>query len=395
LADARQKLANIEVMQGHTERAAQLLSQAEAFWDHEPPQRYAEERLEGMAIKARVQRSAGDIEAALATETAAISQRIALSGRVHRETAVLYNTHAITLTAANRLDDALAAFRETIDIYKKLGLETELDAQIILGNMGTLEFRTGHLRQAEGLLRNAYEQERVLAGDSAAVAAVMGLYGEVLILTGRSGQGLSIAREAVAIATRYAGASSPVALQDMLFLSDAQYATADAKGARATLVADHDAALAQYGPKHLATLRAQMALANLAYRQGDSAGARAQLVATVAQMRELGARADSSLAQGLQYVGEIDLAAGKPADAAESLREAVSILGRFAASGWNVAVARERLGEALSAAGQAGAAGESLDQAVSILSAELGDEHTETVRAKSALRALDKAKPAP
>jgi hypothetical protein len=36
-----------------------------------------------------------------------------------------------------------------------------------------------------------------------------------------------------------------------------------------------------------------------------------------------------------------------------------------------------------------------LNQAVKVLSAEVGDEHTETVRAKSALRALDKATPAP
>jgi hypothetical protein len=393
LADARQKLANIEVMQGHSDRAALLISQAEAFWDHEP-QHYAEERLEGLAIKARVQRSAGDLEAAIATETAAISQRIARSGRVHRETAVLYNTHAITLTAANRLDDALAAYREASDVYRQLGLQAELDAQIILGNMGTLEYRTGRLREAEGLLRNAYEHERALAGDSAAVAAVMGLYGEVLTLTGRSSQGLPIAREAVAIATRYAGASSPVALQNMLFLSDAQFATADMRAARATLVADHDAARAQYGPQHLGTLRAQMALANLTYREGDSAGARAQLVATIAQLRDLGARGESSLAQALQYLGETDLSAGKPAEAAESLREAISILRRFAASGWNIAVARERLGEALGAAGQPGAA-EALNQAVSILSAELGDEHAETVRARSALQALDKAMPAP
>jgi tetratricopeptide (TPR) repeat protein len=394
LADARQKLANIEVMQGHTDRAALLLSQAEAFWGHAPPQLYAEERLEGMAIKARVQRSAGDLEAAIATETAAISQRIARSGRVHRETAVLYNTHGITLTAANRFDDALEAYRETIDIYKKLGLESELDAQITLGNMGILEYRTGHLREAEGLLRNAYEQERALAGDSAAVARVMGLYGEVLTLTGRIAQGLPIAREAVDIAKRYAGASSPVALQNMLFLSDAQSATADGKGARATLVADRDAALAQYGLKHLATLRAQMALANLTYRQGDSVGGRVQLVATIAQLRDLGARAESTLAEALQYLGELDLSVGKPADAAESLHEATSILGRFAASGWNIAVAWERLGEALSAAGQPGAT-DALNQAIRILSAELGEEHTETARAKSALRALDKATPAP
>jgi non-specific serine/threonine protein kinase/serine/threonine-protein kinase len=394
LADARQKLANIEVLQGHTDRAALLISQAEAFWDHQPPQRYAEERLEGRAIKARVQRSAGDLEAAIATETAAIAQRIALSGRVHRETAVLYNTHGITLTAANRLDDALAAYRETIDIYKQLGLDGELDAQIILGNMGILEYRTGHLREAEGLLQNAYEHERALAGDSAALAAAMGLYGEILTLTDRSVQGLPITREAVDIATRYAGASSPVALQNMLFLSDAQSATADAKAARATLVADREAALAQYGPKHLATLRAQMALGNLAYRQGDVAAGRAQLVATIAPLRDLGARADAILAQALLYLGEIDLSAGKPVDAAESLHESISILSRFAASGWNIAVARERLGEALGAAGQLGAV-EALSQAVKVLSAELGDEHTETVRAKAALRALDKATPAP
>ena len=394
LADARQKLANNEVLHGHTDRAAQLLSLAEAFWDHEPPQGYAEERLEGMAVKARVQRAAGDLDAAIATETAAISRRIALSGRVHRETAVLYNTHAITLTAANRLDDALATYRQAIDIYKQLGLQSELDAQVILGNMGILEYRTGRLREAEGLLRNAYEQERRLAGDSAAVAAVMGLYGEVLTLTDRSAQGLPIAREAVDIATRFAGASSPVALQNMLLLAHAQSASADVKGARATSGAARDAALAQYGPKHIATLRAQMTLANLVFRQGDLAEGREQLVATIARLRELGALADSSLAQALEYLGEIDLSAHKPADAVGSLHEAVSILGRFAASGWNIAVARERLGEALVAAGQPGAA-DALNQAVRILSAELGDEHTETVRAKSALRALDRATPAP
>jgi len=137
----------------------------------------------------------------------------------------------------------------------------------------------------------------------------------------------------------------------MLLLSDTQYATADAKGARATLVAARDSALAQYGPKHLVTLRAQIALANLTRLLGDSAGGRAQLVTTIAQLRDLGARANSNLAQALQYLCEIDLAAGKPAQAAEALREAVSILGRFAASGWNIGAARERLGEALSAAG--------------------------------------------
>jgi tetratricopeptide (TPR) repeat protein len=386
LADARQKLANIVLLQGHTERAAQLVAQAEGFWNQEP-NRYAEERLEGLAIKARVLRATGDLKGAGAIENAAIAQRIALSGRVHRETAVLYNSHGITLTAANRLGDALAAYRETIAIYKELGLDDGLDAQIILGNMGTLEFRTGHIREAEGLLKDATEHERALAGDSAAVAAVMGLYAEVLTLTNRGAQGLQVASEAVEMATRYAGASSPVALQNRMFLADAQFATGDLKAARAGSMAAYESARALFGPNNLATLRVQANVANLRFAAGDAAGARAQLVAIAAQLRDLGGRADSALAQVLQYVGEIDLAAGKPGDAIGSLQEAIAVLSRFAESGWNVALARERLGEALIAAKRPGAA-DVLNQAVSVLSVELGEEHPETVRARSALQKI-------
>jgi predicted Ser/Thr protein kinase len=393
LADARQKLANVEVQRGHADRAAELLSQAETFWNQHRG-RYDEERLEGLTVKARVQRANGDPEGASATETAAIEQRIALSGRVHRETAVLYNTHAITLTAANRLDEALAADRKALDIYKQLGLGGELDTQIIVGTMGALEYRTGHLRDAERLLRTAYEREHALAGDSAAVAAALGLYGQVLTLTGRSAESLPIARQAVDLATRYAGRTSPVALQNLLFLADAQSANGDAKGAHATLVTDRDTALAQYGPKNIATLRAQTALANADFKQGDAAGARAQLIASIAQLRPLGARGAAILAQALQYVGEIDLSSGRAADALQPLQEAVSILSRFAASGWNIAVARERLAEALVAARQSGAV-EELQQALQVLSPELGAEHPETVRAKTLLQALDKATPAP
>ncbi len=384
LADARQKLANIVLLQGHTDRAAGLVAEAEAFWNREPSL-YAEERLEGLVVKARVQRTAGDLDAASATETSAIGQRIALSGRVHRETAVLYNSHAITLTAANRLGEALAAYRETIDIYRQLGFDNELDAQIIVGNMGTLEYQTGHLREAEGLLRTAYERERSLAGNSAAVSAVMGVYANLLTVTNRNAQALPMAREAVEMSTRYAGAASPVALRNLFFLADAQLAAGDRAAARATLNSSLDAALNQYGPKHVVTLRARMGVAYLDFKQGAAANARSELVAIIAESREIGGRAESTLAQSLQYLGEIDLAAGKPQDAAGSFRGAVSVFNRFAASGWNAAVAHERLGEALMAAGQPGAADE-LHQALTILSAEADDENPETIRARAALK---------
>ena len=84
--------------------------------------------------------------------------------RLSREIAAVQR---ITETeAVKEIEAALAAFRETTAIYKALGLDNELDAQVVLGNMGTLEVRTGHLRDAEGLLKDAFEHERALAGDS-------------------------------------------------------------------------------------------------------------------------------------------------------------------------------------------------------------------------------------
>ncbi len=337
-----------------------------------------------------MQRASGDLDGAVVTETAAIAQRLAISGRIHRETAVLYNTHALTLTAANRFDEAVAAYKETLDIYKQLGMDGELDAQVTLGNLGMAEYRIGHLRVAEGLLRTAYERERTLAGDSAALSAVMGLYSEVLTLTARSAQSLTVVKEAVDMAKRYAGPSSPVALRNLLFLADAEAASGDLKSARATAVEDHELALAQYGPKNLTTLRAQSSLARLELQQGETADARARLLATIEQLRGLGAAGQTSLAEALQYLGEVELATGNPAGAIEYLREARSILSRVADSGWNAAIVRERLGEALSAAHQPGAAGE-LNQAVSVLSAELGVTHPDTIRANTALQALGTA----
>jgi tetratricopeptide (TPR) repeat protein len=386
VADARQKLANIVLLQGHNDRAAQLLSQAEDFWSKHP-NLYTEERLEGLGIKARLLRSTGDLDGASATEDAAITQRIAFSGRLHRETAVLYNSHGITLTAQNRLEDALTAYRQTLAIYEELGLGDELDVQVIRGNMGTLEYRTGHLREAEGLLKEAAARERKLAGDSAAVAAVMGLYAEVLTLTDRGPQGLPIVHEAVDLAMHHAGATSPLALQNQMFLADAQSASGDLPGARNTASAAYAASLSEYGPANLFTLRAQATIANLELKGGNAARAQEQLTATAARLRTLGRRADSTLAQVLQSLGEIALLREQPDAAITAFEEAIAILARFADSGWNVALARERLGEALIAARRPGAA-ELLQQAVGVLSAQLGESHPETIRARRVLRDL-------
>lgn len=303
VADARQKFANIELARGNIEHAGQLLTQAEAFWASVPNE-YAEERLEGLGIRSRQQRVAGDIDGAIVTMKSAIAQRIALSGRVHRETAVLYNSFGIILTTARRLPEALAAYRETLSIYEALGLGNELDAQVVAGNMGALEMRTGQLQQAETTLRQAIQHQRALAGDSAAVAAALGNYGKLFLMTGRAGEAVPILKEATDIGTRYAGPSSPVAVQNRLFLGQAQLAAGDRAAARVTLTADRDAAMTQYGANHPWTLRTRLALARVAMEEGHSSEAQAQLNAIVPGLRANGVQTAEDLAEAVALLGQ-------------------------------------------------------------------------------------------
>jgi tetratricopeptide (TPR) repeat protein len=306
-----------------------------------------------------------------------------LSGRDHRETAILFNSLAISLAAANRLDLALAAYHETTDIYRAIGLGDTIDAQIIMANTGTLELRSGHLKAAEVLLKSSFERERSLAGDSAAVAAAMGYYGKLLSITNRNEPAISVLLDATALGERYAGAASPLAIQNRLFLGEAQLAIGDQQKAGVTLSAAHDAALAEYGASHPLTLRSQLALAQLA-AAGNDEKAQGQLRATVEGMRKLGAQGESNLAQALEALGEGQSRLGRLDQASATLKEAVAIREKSPDDLWELAQARERLGEALLMAGDP-AAPDLLKQAAHDLESQLGADHPQTLRAKQAL----------
>jgi len=296
LAVARQTFASVELLRGHAAHANELLTQAEGFWAT-VPNRYAEYRLEGSGIRARERRVAGDLDGAIATMRAAIQQRLALSGRLDRETAVLYNSFGITLTAAHRLEEALKAQRESLAIYREVGLGEELDGQIVLGNMGGLEARLGNLQAAEGMLAEAIQHERELAGNSAAVASAMGYYGRLLAVTHRADRGLPMLSESVAMAAQYSGPASPLTVQNRLFLGEAQLGAGDLEAARATLTEDYQRALAQYGAEHPLTLRIELAQARLLMAEGHTTEAQAELAALIPGLRHNGAQTVEELTQ--------------------------------------------------------------------------------------------------
>jgi predicted Ser/Thr protein kinase len=382
LADARQKLANIELLRGNPDQAQLLLDQADGFWSRSP-QPYLEERLEGLAVRARLQRARGDLSGAIATTRKAITQRIALSGHDHRETAILYNSLAISLTAVNRLDEALAAYYETTAIYRALGLGDGLDAQIVAANTGTLELRNGHLHEAQALLQGAVEHERMLAGDSAAVAAAMGYYGKVLLLTDRTVPAIDVLHQAHDLAVRYAGPSSPVALQNQLFLGEAQLGSGDMRAARTTFTAAHDAAVAQYGQAHLLSLRSELALSQVDVSQGEYKGSALRLAPLAERLKSAGAQGEPIRAQTLETLGTAYLGDHRYKDAAAVLQEAVDIRAKAPSDIWELARAQERLGEALAGMGEPGGADLIRDSARD-LELQLGASHPEAIRAAAA-----------
>ena len=384
VALARQKLANVELLRGHVQRAAELLDPAEAFWSQRP-ERYPEQLLEGLVVRGRLQRAQGNIDGSIDTYERAIRARIARSGLHHPETAILYNSLAITYTAANRLEDALKAYRQALAIHQALAQSDDIDALIMRANTGTLAYRVGRIGEAEGLLKSAYEKQRALAGDSAAVAAAMGLYGSVLSLRGRHTEAIETLESALRMAKEFTGPASPVSVQNRLFLAEALSASGQHDKAAASL--DENLALArkQLGDDHLFVQRVKLAKARNSLIRGDTDQAAAQLSEVIPKLRSLGLAAQLPLAQALIAQGDLLVSQERATEAVRLLIEAVQLREKLLwQESWELAEARERLGEALLATHDQN--GRTLiERALSVFEAQLGAHHPQTLRTRKAL----------
>ena len=73
LADARQKLANIELLRGHADSSRPTCWIRPMRSGRASSRPYMEERLEGLVVRARLQRARGDLDGAIATTREAIT----------------------------------------------------------------------------------------------------------------------------------------------------------------------------------------------------------------------------------------------------------------------------------------------------------------------------------
>jgi len=218
------------------------------------------------------------------------------------------------------------------------------------------------------------------------VAAALGYYGRVLTFRGDYARARASLMDAVAMAARFTGVTSPVSLQNQIFLGHALLAAGDRAAAQTILTAAHASALQKYGAQHALTLRTQLALAEVESRGGNAGKARRALQSVAAGFRLLGPAAAIQLAQTLDSLAELELSADHPREAIAALTEAQRVRQAARADGWDAVLANAHLGEALAAAGNARDARPLLQQAARSLEAELGATHPETVRALAAIR---------
>lgn len=383
VALVRQKLANVELQRGNTTRASELLTPALAYWEHDL-RRYAEQHLEGMVVKGRLQRALGDLEGAIATYRSALVERIALSGRNHPETSALYNSLAIAYMNANRFNEARQAYEDALAVHDALGRPEDLDALIMRANVGILAFRQGQIAEAEDLLRDAFEKQRAIAGDSAAVASAMGYYGSILIIRGQWQDAIATLTHSLRIAGEFAGPASPVAVLNRAFLAEAQAGAGQMDLASALLEENLELGRKQLGEDNVFVLRTYLARSRLALVKGDAVLADAELAALIPRLRAAGVPALLTLGQALVARAEALLLQNRAADAVPLLTEAVRMREELLwDQSWELAEARARLGEALGAQSRRGR--DLLARALPVLESQLGADNPQTRRARRAL----------
>ncbi|MFC4311166.1 protein kinase [Steroidobacter flavus] len=384
VALVQQKLAHAELARGNLKRADELLVSAEQFWTTDL-KRYAEQHLEWLTVKARVLRAQGDLVGSIATNEQAITERIALSGENHSETAILYNSLGIALMNANRLQEATAAYRKALAIHDALGTGEDVPALVMRANVGTLSYRVGRVADAERELKHAFEGQRALSGDSAAVAASMGQYGSLQTALGRPDQAIPILEEAARMAEKFTATGSALHVQNRTFLAEAHAAAGHPKDA--TQIADEALALArkQFGDNHLFTQRARLTKARLATKQQPFATASDELADVIIKLRSGGPAAQLALGQALVAQGELLIQNGHAAEAAPVLEEAVKLREQVMwDQSWELAEARARLGEAQVAAGKPEGK-DLIEQSLATLESQLGPEHPQTKRVRRAI----------
>ncbi|MFW5816878.1 MAG: tetratricopeptide repeat protein, partial [Wenzhouxiangella sp.] len=315
-SDAYGNLALAEVHLGNHERALVLVDEAIEMVSGQPGD-YRRRLSELHATRGSALRGLGDWSAAIETLQRSVALAREVSSQPHRTLAMASNNLGVNLNHAGRIDEARRAFEDALAHWRALGLGESSDALTVLGNLAAIYHRQGDVALAESAYAEAIELRRRRFGDSAALAAAMNNYGQVLMVRHR----LEEAREQLGMARdmmgRFNGQDSPHYALMLRSLGMLAVADGELDVAQRTLDRAEAILLDTVGPDHLFSVlvHAQQAMA-LARRDPEAGVERFDDV--IARMAALGEPAETHRASALceQAVVLIDLARIEEARAA-------------------------------------------------------------------------------
>jgi eukaryotic-like serine/threonine-protein kinase len=265
-AEIRHNLAVAEFRLGNANEARQLLAQAQGFWNGDPD-RYRASLASSRVIQSQLQRDAGDVDGAIRTLQAGLTERIAVSGRGHRETAYALNALGLAQMNAGQLQEADRTLGEALAIMTALGKEQSGNALTMISNQAVIAAMLGDNARAQPLFVKAVELRRQLYGRSAALAALQQNLGRLMVRSGRAAEARPFLEEALAMSREFAGPKSPMTLTIMLSVAEVRVATSEPT-AETQLQEALNAIAAQYDDKHVLYARGEQLLARLRINQG-------------------------------------------------------------------------------------------------------------------------------
>jgi eukaryotic-like serine/threonine-protein kinase len=299
VAEIRHDLASAEIRLGNFDEARKQLTQAQAFWSR-APDRYRESLASSRVVESQLQRANGDLDAAIATLRGGLDDRIAISGRSHRETAYLMNALALALMDANQLQEADRWLEQSLQIMSSVGKGDSANALTMLSNQAVIAARLGDSARAEPLFQRAVDLRRKLYGRSAALAVLQQNLGRVMVRSGRSKEAQPLLEDALVMAREFAGERTPVTMTVMLSVAEVRMANGALEDADAMLQSSLQALAAQLGDKHVLYARGEQLLARMRLQQHRPLDARRAIDSAERKLQALGAA-------GAPYLPEIDV----------------------------------------------------------------------------------------
>ena len=288
-AEIRHNLAVAELRLGEMRQAHAHLAQAQAFWNRDRS-RYRESLASSRVVESQLLRENGKTDAAIATLREGLAERIAVSGRQHRETAYMLNALGLALMNAGQLQDADRLLGEALQTMVALGKQDSSQALSMLSNQGVVAAMLGDNARAEPLLRRAVNLRRKLYGRSAALAALQQNVGRLMVRSGQAAQARPLLEDALAMAREFTGPASPMSLTIGLGVAEAAiFAKAsDADVLLAGALSDVDAHL---GLDHVLRARGEQLVARLRLQQGRRRDAQAATDSSERKLKAMGAAA--------------------------------------------------------------------------------------------------------